>query len=117
MKLWKYFPDLSVLNFSRTFQKVLHLLDGLILNLKLKPQQNLDLFSFLPAQLIIRFLSRDWWVRDLKSTIGRLKYRGFPLEGRKDTAAKMMVYLSTYTNPLYSTSDLSQIHYTTHPTY
>ena len=30
----------------------------------------------------------------------------------------MMVYLSTYANPLYSTSDLRQIRYnTTHPTY
>ena len=28
-----------------------------------------------------------------------------------------MVYLSTNANPLYSTSDLRQIRYTTHPTY
>ena len=27
-----------------------------------------------------------------------------------------MVYISTYGNPLYSTSDLRQIRYTTHPT-
>ena len=29
----------------------------------------------------------------------------------------MVVYFSTYANPLYSTSDLRQIRYTTHPTY
>ena len=29
---------------------------------------------------------------------------------------KTMVYLSTYANPLYSTSDLRQIRYTIHPT-
>ena len=28
-----------------------------------------------------------------------------------------MVYFSTYTNPLYFTSDLRQIRYSTHPTY
>ena len=28
-----------------------------------------------------------------------------------------MVYFSTYANPLYFTSDLRQIHYTTNPTY
>ena len=28
-----------------------------------------------------------------------------------------VVYFSTYANPLYSTSDLRQIHYNTHPTY
>ena len=30
---------------------------------------------------------------------------------------KSVVYFSTYANPLYSTSDLRQIRYTTHPTY
>ena len=29
----------------------------------------------------------------------------------------MMVYFSIYENPLYSTSDLRQNRYTTHPTY
>ena len=85
-----YIYDLSVLHFSRTFQKVLYLLHGLILNLKLKPQQNLDLFSFLPAQLIIPFLSRDWSVRKQKNSIGRLKNGGFPLVdfwGREGAAA------------------------------
>ena len=28
-----------------------------------------------------------------------------------------VVYFSTYANPLYSTSDLRQTRYTTHPTY
>jgi len=30
---------------------------------------------------------------------------------------KVKGYFSTYANPLYSTSDLRQIRYTTHPTY
>ena len=29
----------------------------------------------------------------------------------------LVVYISTYVNPLYSTYDLRQIRYTTHPTY